>query len=75
MGWGVARIGDRRNTYKILVRKSEKGEHIENASVDGNIMLKCVFKKWDWRMDLVDLDKDRDWLRVLVSAVMNLRVL
>jgi hypothetical protein len=43
--------------------------------VDGRIILKSMFKKWDggaWNW--IDMAQDRDRWRALVSAVMNLRV-
>jgi hypothetical protein len=45
-----------------------------NPGVDGRIILKWIFKKWDWGMDWIELAQDRDRWRTLVNAVMNLRV-
>ena len=33
-----------------------ESEHLHDMSVDGRTILKCVFSKWDWRMDWIDLD-------------------
>jgi hypothetical protein len=49
-------------------------DHLEDLGVDGRIILKLIFKKWDGGMDWIDMAQDRDRWRALVSAVMNLRV-
>jgi hypothetical protein len=51
-----------------------KGYHLEDPSVDGRIILKWIFKNWKGGMDRINMAQDRDWWRVLVNAVMNLRV-
>jgi hypothetical protein len=45
-----------------------------NPGVDGRIILKRIFKKWDGGMNWIELVQDRDRWRALVNAVMNLRV-
>jgi hypothetical protein len=47
-----------------------KGDHFEDLGVDGRIILKCKFKKWDWIA--VAEDRDRWW--ALLIAVVCLRV-
>ena len=47
---------------------------MEDPSIDGGMILKCIFKKWGGDIDWVDLAHDRDRLEVLVNAVMNLWV-
>ena len=51
----------------------ERG-HLEVLVVDGSVVLKWIFNKWDEGMDWIDLDQDRDRWRAIVNAVMNLRV-
>jgi hypothetical protein len=47
---------------------------LEDPGVDGRIILKWIFKKWDGGMDWIDMAQYRDRWRALVSAVMNLGV-
>jgi hypothetical protein len=48
--------------------------HLEDIDVDGRIILKYIFKKWDGGTDWIDLDMDRDRWWALVYTVMNLQV-
>jgi hypothetical protein len=68
-------MGEKRGVYRVLVRKPEERDHLEDPGVDGRI-LRCVFRKWDVGvgMDWIELAQDRDRWRALVYAVMNLRV-
>jgi hypothetical protein len=50
---------------------------LEDPGVDGRIILKWIFKKWDvggGGMDWIDMAQDRYRWRAVVNAVMNLRV-
>jgi hypothetical protein len=51
-----------------------EGDHLGDLDVDGRIILKRIFKKWNGGMDWIELAQDRDMWRALVNAVMNLRV-
>ena len=51
-------MGDRRGVYRVLVRKCEK-DHLEDTGVDGNIMLRWIFWKWDVEVWTVLM-----WLRI-----------
>jgi hypothetical protein len=37
-----------------------EGDHLDDLGVDGRIILKFIFKKWDGDMDWIDLAQDRD---------------
>ena len=43
----VARMGERRGVYRVLVGKSEGKNHLEDPGVDGRIILRLIFRKWD----------------------------
>jgi hypothetical protein len=75
MRWAghVARMGEKRNTYRILVRKPEGKRPTD---VGGRIIFKVDLREIGWcGMDWIDLAQDRDQWMALVNMVMNLRVL
>ena len=49
-------------------------DYLGDPDVDGRIILRWIFRKWDWVMDWIDPAQDRDRWRALVNAVMNLQV-
>jgi hypothetical protein len=49
-------------------------DHWEDPGVDGRIILRIIFRKWDGVMDWIELVQDMDRWRELVNAVMNFRV-
>ena len=36
-----------------------EGDHLEDPDVDGKIILRWIFRKWDWDVDWIDLAQDR----------------
>jgi hypothetical protein len=77
MRWAghVARMGEKRNAYRILVGKPAGKRPLGRPRrrwVD-NIKMDLREIGWD-RMDWIDLAQDRDQWRALVNTVMNLRV-
>jgi hypothetical protein len=49
-------------------------DHLEDPGVDGRMILRWIFRRWDGGMDWIDLAQDRDRWRGIVNAVMYLRV-
>ena len=49
MRWAghVACMGDRRSIYRILVGKPEERDHLGDPDVDGRIILRRIFRKYD----------------------------
>jgi len=48
-------------------------DHMEDPDVDGNVILRQIFRKWDGGLDGIDMAEDRDMWRAL-KAVMDIRV-
>jgi len=77
MRWAghVARMGEEREVYRVLVGKTERRKPlgrprrrcVDNIRMDLQEM-ECGYMDW------IGLAQDRDRWRTLVSAVMNLRV-
>jgi hypothetical protein len=44
-----------------------EGEHLEGPGIDGKIILKWIFKKWDEGTDWIELAQNRDKWRALVT--------
>jgi hypothetical protein len=77
MRWAghVARMGEKRNAYRILVGKPEVKRPLGRPRrrwVD-NIKMDLRETGWDG-MDWIDLAQDRNQRRGLVNTVLNLRV-
>jgi hypothetical protein len=48
-------------------------DHLEYPGVDGMIILKCIFKKWDRGMDWIDTARHRDrWRGLLYTKEMDI---
>ena len=72
----VARTGEKRGSYRVLVRKPEGKRPLEKPRRRWEDNIKMDFQEVRCGgMDWIELVQDRDRWRVLVNAVMNLRVL
>jgi len=38
---------ERRSVYRVLVRKPEGKNHLEDPGIDGKIILRWIIRKWD----------------------------
>jgi hypothetical protein len=43
-------------------------DHLQDPGVEGKVISKLIFKKWDWGMDWIDLAQDRDRWRALENV-------
>ena len=77
MKWAghVARMGERRGVFRVLMRNPSERDHLENRRVDLEDNIKTDVQEVGCKgMDWLDLAQERDRWRALVNVVMNLRV-
>jgi len=67
-------MGERRGRYRGMVEEYEGKNHLEYPGVDGKIILRWKFRKWDGGMDWIDLAEDMDRWRALLNVVMIIRL-
>ena len=71
----AARMGDREAYTGFWWGNLRERDHLEDPGVDGSIILRWIFRKWDvGDIDWIELAQDMDRWRALVKAVMNIRV-
>ena len=59
----VARMGERRGVYRVLEEKLEGKNHLGDPSVDGKIIFRWIFSKWN-----VGAWTGSSWLRIEPSG-------
>jgi len=60
----VVHMGERRGVYGIWVEKLEERVHLEDPGVDGRIIIRWIFRKWD-----VGVWTGSSWLRIGTGGV------
>jgi hypothetical protein len=58
MGWASSAYG-RRGAYRVLVGNLREMDHLVDPSVDGRIILRWIFRKWD-----MGVWTGSSWLRI-----------
>jgi len=71
----IARMGERRGVYRVLVGKPEGKRPLGRPRHRWEDNIKMDLQEVGWgSMDWIDLAQDRDRWRALVNAGMNLQV-
>jgi hypothetical protein len=52
-------MGEMKDAYWVLCWNLREGDHLEDKGVDGRVILKWIFEKWDSGIDWIDLAEDR----------------
>jgi hypothetical protein len=71
----VARMGEGRNVYRVLVGKPEGKNHLKDQGVDGRMGSKSTLGRLVGGVEWIHLAQGTDRWRAVVNAVMNLRVM
>jgi hypothetical protein len=77
MRWAghVARMGDERNVYRVLMGKPEGKKPLGRPRRRWEDRIRMDLREIGWEsVDCIQLAQDRDWWWALVNMVMNLRV-
>jgi hypothetical protein len=62
---------NRRGAYRVLMGRTVERNNLKFLGMDGSIILKWIFKKWDGAMNSMVVGQDRHMRRALVIVVMN----
>jgi hypothetical protein len=63
-----------RSVYRFVVGKPEGKRPLGSPRRRWRIILKWIFRIWEWVMEWIDVAQDRDSWRVVVNAVMKVQV-
>jgi hypothetical protein len=74
MSGAFSNYGDRRCAYRVLIGKPDGKSHLQDEGIDGRIILKGIFHKWDESKGWIGLAQYMDRWWAIVTAVMNIRV-
>jgi hypothetical protein len=47
MGGASSMYGERRGVYRNLVGNQRERDHFEDPGINGRIIVRCIFRKWD----------------------------
>jgi hypothetical protein len=74
--WGehVARMGEKKNKYRILVVKLEGKRPLGRPRHRYVDIIKTNLKKWEGNVDWIYLTQDRNKWRILLKTITNSRV-
>jgi len=71
----VARVGDRRGAYRVLIVKSEGSSPLGRRRLRWKLNVKMDLREGGWKgMNWIDIAQDSDRWPAVVNAVVNLRV-
>jgi len=51
-----------------------ESDDLGDLGVNGRVILKCIFNRWNGGVDWIDLAQDTDRFPAFVNAVMNLQL-